>query len=72
MTFKHILLIQRHPDVVVTRLCHALAASYASGAHDAGHLVRWIQVAELVARPSFSFERPSSIDVFTKKERSWL
>lgn len=47
MTAKRILLIQGHPDAVVHHLCHALAASYATGAHDAGHAVRWVQVAEL-------------------------
>jgi putative NADPH-quinone reductase len=47
MSSKRILIIQGHPDGVVSHLCHALAASYASGAHDAGHVVRWVQVSEL-------------------------
>jgi putative NADPH-quinone reductase len=47
MSCKRILIIQGHPDGVVSHLCHALASSYASGAHEAGHVVRWIQVSEL-------------------------
>jgi putative NADPH-quinone reductase len=47
MTSKRILIIQGHPDSVVPHLCHALASSYATGAHDAGHTVRWVQVAAL-------------------------
>lgn len=47
MTSKRILLIQGHPDGVMHHLCHALAASYATGAKNAGHVVRWAQVAEL-------------------------
>jgi putative NADPH-quinone reductase len=46
MTSKRILLIQGHPDGVIPHLCHALAASYATGAKNAGHEVRWAQVAE--------------------------
>ena len=47
MTAKRILLIQGHPDPGPPHLCHALAASYAAGAHDAGHVVRWVEVADL-------------------------
>lgn len=47
MNSKHILLIQGHPDGVMQHLCHALAASYAKGAQNAGHVVRWVQVAEI-------------------------
>jgi putative NADPH-quinone reductase len=47
MTTKRIVLIQGHPDPGAPRLCHALAASYASGAHDAGHIVRQVNIAEL-------------------------
>ncbi|MDB5860024.1 MAG: hypothetical protein JWQ76_3713 [Ramlibacter sp.] len=47
MTTKRILLIQGHPDRKEPHLCHALAASYAAGAQDAGHAVRTVNVAEL-------------------------
>jgi Flavodoxin-like fold len=47
MNAKRIALIQGHPDALTHHLCHALAASYATGARDAGHQVRWIPVAEL-------------------------
>ncbi|TAM34184.1 MAG: flavodoxin family protein [Burkholderiaceae bacterium] len=47
MTSKRILLIQGHPDVTLPHLCHALAGSYAAGAQEAGHAVRWVNVAEL-------------------------
>jgi putative NADPH-quinone reductase len=47
MTAKRIVLIQGHPDATVPHLCHALAAAYAAGAEEAGHTVRWIQVAEI-------------------------
>ena len=44
---KRILIIQGHPDPVVTHLGHSLAAAYAEGALAAGHTVRWTRVAEL-------------------------
>jgi putative NADPH-quinone reductase len=44
---KRILVIQGHPDGSEPHLCHALAASYAHGATDAGHLLRRINVAEI-------------------------
>lgn len=47
MATRRILLIQGHPDMVTPHLCHALAASYAAGAHDAGHAVRSVNVAGL-------------------------
>jgi putative NADPH-quinone reductase len=47
MTSTRILLVQGHPDGVVPHLCNALADSYAVGAHNAGHTVRWARVAEL-------------------------
>lgn len=47
MTTKRIVLIQGHPDTTGPHLCHALAAAYAAGAEDAGHTVRFIQVADL-------------------------
>ncbi|MDO9113497.1 MAG: NAD(P)H-dependent oxidoreductase [Polaromonas sp.] len=47
MMAKRIVLIQGHPDTTVPHLCHALAAAYAAGAEEAGHTVRFIQVAEL-------------------------
>jgi putative NADPH-quinone reductase len=60
MASKRILLVQGHPDGVVPHLCHALAESYATGAHDAGHIVRWIRVAELdfpLLRSQEAFEK---------------
>lgn len=47
MTSKHILLIQGHPDAATHHLCHALAAAYASGAQEGGHVVHSLNVAEL-------------------------
>lgn len=47
MTAQHILLIQGHPDGSALHLCHELAAAYATGAREAGHVVRWVNVAEL-------------------------
>lgn len=47
MTSKNVLLIQGHPDASTRHLCHALAAAYASGAQEAGHSVRSLNVAEL-------------------------
>lgn len=42
----NILIIQGHPDNSVSHLCHALAAAYAEGAEEGGHLVRRITVAD--------------------------
>lgn len=47
MNAKKILIIQGHPDSGPPRLCHALAASYAAGAQEAGHTVRWSNVGDL-------------------------
>jgi putative NADPH-quinone reductase len=47
MAARRILLIQGHPDACLSHLCHALAASYAAGAQEAGHEVRFVNVAEL-------------------------
>ena len=44
---QHILIVQGHPDASTPHFCHELAASYAAGAREAGHQVRWINVAEL-------------------------
>jgi putative NADPH-quinone reductase len=44
---KRILLIQGHPDGDEPHLCHALAASYAEGATEAGHELRQIRLAEI-------------------------
>jgi len=47
MKSRQILIIQGHPDPGPPRLCHALAASYATGAQEAGHAVRWANVGDL-------------------------
>ncbi|RYF39124.1 MAG: flavodoxin family protein [Comamonadaceae bacterium] len=47
MKSRNILIIQGHPDPGPPRLCHALADSYAEGALDAGHAVRWCHAARL-------------------------
>ncbi|MEN9866544.1 MAG: hypothetical protein RL748_2134 [Pseudomonadota bacterium] len=44
---KRILVIQGHPDGDEAHLCHALAASYAAGAAEAGHPLREIKLAVL-------------------------
>lgn len=47
MSPKRLVLIQGHPDASEPHLCHALAHAYASGADDAGHAVRQVDVAGL-------------------------
>lgn len=47
MKTKRILLIQGHPDASEPRLCHALALSFATGAEEAGRIVRLVNVAGL-------------------------
>jgi putative NADPH-quinone reductase len=44
---RRILLIQGHPDPKGGHLCHALAQSYADGAHAAGHELRTIDAAQI-------------------------
>jgi putative NADPH-quinone reductase len=44
---RHIVIIQGHPDSSKPHYCHALAEAYASGAAEAGHEVRIINVAEV-------------------------
>lgn len=44
---RRILIVQAHPDHAQPHLCHALAASYAEGALEAGHEVRTLTVGEL-------------------------
>jgi len=42
-----IAIIQAHPDPAGGHLCHALAEAYADGAREAGHELRFIDVAQL-------------------------
>ncbi|HEY8579822.1 MAG TPA: NAD(P)H-dependent oxidoreductase [Beijerinckiaceae bacterium] len=42
-----VLVIQGHPDPAGGRFCHALADAYASGARNAGHEVRRLEIAAL-------------------------
>jgi putative NADPH-quinone reductase len=44
---KHIAVIDGHPDPSAERFCHALAASYARGAEEAGHSTERIVLAEI-------------------------
>lgn len=44
---KRILVIQGHPDASAPHFCHALAASYVTGAESAEHIVRQVNVAKL-------------------------
>jgi putative NADPH-quinone reductase len=44
---KRVLLIQGHPDTHAGHLCRALEAAYATGARDAGHEVRRVDVGTL-------------------------
>ena len=44
---NRILLIQGHPDASAPHLCHALANAYAAGAEEAGHEIRWLNVANI-------------------------
>jgi putative NADPH-quinone reductase len=57
---KQVLIIQGHPDNSAEHLCHALAESYATGARQAGFVVRVISVAAIdfpVLRSKRDFER---------------
>ena len=64
---RHIIIIQGHPDLRRTHFGHALAEAYASGAEQAGHEVKRIEVATLdfpVLRTKEDFETgkpPASI-----------
>jgi putative NADPH-quinone reductase len=44
---KKITIIQGHPDPAENRFCHELARSYAKGAEEAGHEVRYITVTSI-------------------------
>lgn len=44
---RRILIVQGHPDNGTMHLCHELGASYAMGAEQAGHEVRWVHVGAL-------------------------
>lgn len=44
---RRVLIIQGHPDNSAPHLLHALAQSYADGAQESGHEVRWTRVADL-------------------------
>jgi putative NADPH-quinone reductase len=44
---RRILIVQGHPDASAPHLCHTLADSYAEGAREADHEVRFARVAEL-------------------------
>lgn len=44
---KRVLLIQGHPDLAEGHLCRSLEEAYASGARDAGHEVRRIDIGVL-------------------------
>jgi len=44
---KRILIVQAHPDNTHPHFCHALAEAYAAAARQAGHDIRWIDVAGL-------------------------
>lgn len=65
---KRILIIDGHPDPNPGRLCHGLADAYASGAGDAGHEVRRLDLHALdfpLLRSVSDFERgkpPPGID----------
>lgn len=47
MAEHRILVIQGHPDANEPHLCHALAQAYSEGALEAGHPMRWVDVAQL-------------------------
>jgi putative NADPH-quinone reductase len=44
---RHVAIIQGHPDPGGNHFGHALAEAYATGAHEAGHEIRFIDVATL-------------------------
>lgn len=44
---RRILVVQGHPDPSASHFCHALAQAYESGAREAGHELRTVQVATL-------------------------
>ena len=47
MAAQRIVLIQGHPDVRASHLCHVLAEAYGQGATEAGHAVRQVDVANI-------------------------
>ncbi|MCX4187688.1 NAD(P)H-dependent oxidoreductase [Methylophaga sp. OBS4] len=44
---KRVMIIQGHPDAEGSHLCHALARAYEQGAKEAGHEVKYIDIATL-------------------------
>ena len=44
---QRILIVVGHPDPSPDRLCRGLAKAYAEGAEQAGHAVRWVDLATL-------------------------
>jgi putative NADPH-quinone reductase len=73
---QRILIIDGHPDPGEQRFVHALAASYASGAKEAGHEVESLRVADLefpLLRSSDDFRRGQPCEAISRAQKllSW-
>ena len=73
---KRILIIDGHPDPEPQRLCHGLANAYASGAVDAGHEVRRLELHSLdfpLLRSEADFEtgKPPAPIATAQADISW-
>jgi putative NADPH-quinone reductase len=69
--FRHIVIIDGHPDPSSDRYLHALATAYADGARTAGHAVTLIEVAKLrfpLLQTADEFEKGSAPDVILKAQ----
>ena len=70
-----VLIIDGHPDPDEGRLCHAIASRYATGAANAGHDVRRIDIASLdfpILRTKRDFERQASASPILSAQESLL
>lgn len=70
-SIQRILIIDGHPDPSEPRFAHALAASYARGAKEAGHEVELLRVADLVfplLRSSEDFQRGQPCEAISRAQ----
>jgi putative NADPH-quinone reductase len=68
---KKIAIIQGHPDTAQSHYLHALAASYAKGAQDAGNEVELIEIAVLdfpILRSKDDFENGTAPEAIQKAQ----
>jgi putative NADPH-quinone reductase len=75
-SLANIAIIDGHPDPDPARFVHALAATYASGAHDAGHNVRRTELAKMDfplirTRSQWSDEKPGDAIAGAQADIAW-